>query len=291
MALEMIMQQAMIRSLALLACAAAPAGAAEDAGDPMVIEHPEKIGIGTTRRSTEAAMLAEVENVGANWFYTWEPTIASVSVKFTPMVWGSKDMAKLGAISGGALLAFNEPDHADQAKLTPAQALAFWPRLMALGRRLGSPASAESAVGPGRWLPMFMAEAKARWYRVDFVAVHHYSTSTDIPSFKQYLAQIHAAYGKPIWVTEWALADFTNHSRFTPEQQQAYFIAAARMMDDLPYVERHAWFGMYEGLGNLRLGSGLLRDDGVLSPVGVAFRALAKATPPRSDEVDRQARR
>jgi len=247
--------------------------------DRNIMEHPEKIGIGTFQRSTEKAIIREVEEVRANWFYTWRPTSPSRDDRFIPMVWGSKDIAKIEDVTGSTLLTFNEPDRRDQSNMTTEEALALWPGLMATGKRLGSPATSECAVKAGGWFQRFMAGAKLAGYRVDFVAVHYYSKTTDVADLKNYLTAVYEAYRRPIWLTEWALDNFPNSSRFTAEQQRAYFIAGTYMMDDLPYVERHAWFGMYEGLGGWYLKSGLLTDKGKLSRIGLAFRALARPKP------------
>jgi len=77
---------------------------------------------------------------------------------------------------------------------------------------------------------------------------------------------------KPIWVTEWALADCNNPGRFSAKQQAAFFNEATEMMDDLPYVERHAWFGMYGGLDGWSINSELITANN-RSIVGNAFRA------------------
>lgn len=51
-------------------------------------------------------------------------------------------------------------------------------------------------------------------------------------------------------------------------------------MDDLPFVERYAWFGAYEGMGGWRLRSGLIEAGRELTPVGKAFVALTDSAGP-----------
>ncbi len=61
--------------------------------------------------------------------------------------------ALAGEDAGGAiidvrvpvLLGFNEPDMSSQSNMTVSDALRLWPRLMATGMRLGSPAVAANA--------------------------------------------------------------------------------------------------------------------------------------------------
>ena len=84
----------------------------------------------------------------------------------------------LGARTGGYqhLLGFNEPDSVDQADLSPTQAANLWPRLMATGLVLGSPAPAVPSDG---WLARFMALVAQRHLRVDFIALHFYAEIDD----------------------------------------------------------------------------------------------------------------
>lgn len=202
---------------------------------------------------------------------------------FVPMIWGAADMKYVrepGYLDGAdTLLTFNEPNHDGQANMSVSQALSYWPELMATGLRLGSPATTTSGtLGQGSWLQSFMSQADALGYRVDFITVHYYTTDPSITKFKAFLEQVYAAYQRPIWVTEWALADWNNPDRFSAEQQMEFFKAGTLMMDDLPYVERQAWFGTYEQLDVSDLNSHLIAADGSLSDVGSAFTWLAGVT-------------
>ena len=67
------------------------------------------------------------------------------------------------------LLSYNEPDHGEQSNVTVERAVEEWPRHLATGLRLGSPATTDFA-----WLYRFMDECRSRNYRVDFVAIHAY---------------------------------------------------------------------------------------------------------------------
>lgn len=202
--------------------------------------------------------------------------------RFVPMIWGAVDATMLLAgrnpAASDTLLTFNEPDHRKQASLTVETALSLWPALMATGRRLSSPAATTSeTLGPQSWLGRFMAEAEARHYRVDFIAVHYYPEDPSIPAFRRFLEKVHATYRRPIWITEWALADWKNQSRFSQSEQIDFFRKALRMLDALPFVERHAWFGAYRGLDSWDLGNHLLDNGGKLSPLGEAFREAARS--------------
>lgn len=200
---------------------------------------------------------------------------------FTPMIWGANDMKYVRAPgffgSEDTLLTFNEPDNRDQANLSVSQALSYWPELMATGMRLGSPATTTAeTLGTGSWLDSFMTQAEAKGYRVDFVAVHYYSTNPSVAEFKAFLEKVYEAYDRPIWVTEWALADWGNPNRFSTEQQRDFFETATQMLDELPFVERHSWFGMYDGLDSWDINTALVDAAGNLTVVGKTFAELAQ---------------
>lgn len=53
------------------------------------------------------------------------------------------------------------------------------------------------------------------------------------------------------------------------------------MLDDLGFVERHAWFAAFEGGGGLNLNTHAIAADGTLTPVG---RAIVDATGANADK-------
>ena len=203
---------------------------------------------------------------------------ATLPLDYVPMAWGAGDA--LGDLSdaaeAGVLLGFNEPDYHTQADMSVEEALALWPRLEATGARLGSPATTTpETLGAGRWLPGFMAGAEKADLRVDFIAVHYYSANSDIGTFRSFLDRTHAAYDRPVWVTEWALLDWRDHGRFSAEETARFLREGALMMDELPFIERHAWFGLSDGLDGLSVNTHLLDAAGDLTPVGRTFADLA----------------
>ncbi|WP_113702931.1 glycoside hydrolase family protein [Nonomuraea lactucae] len=221
----------------------------------------------------------------ASWYYTWAPHHDSVtgptSAQFVPMIWGAKDVndaALAKARSAGPyLLGFNEPDLAEQSNMPVSRALSLWPRLMETGRILGSPAVAYGADRAGGWLDRFMAGARQQGYRVDFITLHWYGgdfrTNNAVSQLKSYLQAVHERYRKPIWLTEFALIDFSKGVRHASDSEQAAFItASSKMLASLPYVQRYAWFGLPSETG--KPGSGLFRADGTPTAAGRAFQAI-----------------
>ena len=227
---------------------------------------------------------------GATWYYTWAPDhqgiISPHGVGFVPMIWGAGSVttANLQEVKhepSRYLLGFNEPDNSGQSNMTPAQALALWPKLVATKKILGSPAVATNAATQGAWLDKFMRGARARHLRVNFIAVHWYGadfvTSQAVQQLKSYLVAIHARYRRPIWLTEFALINFSNGVSFpTPSQQAAFVTAAARMLQGLPYLQRYAWFALPASTSpNGGDGSaGLFRPNAIATAAGRAFEKI-----------------
>ena len=276
---------------------------AVDEGIASVVEHASKIGVGTWEIDANGSAISHLGQIDFGWYYNWQPdplwtsTTARISptADFVPMIWGSDDataatMARIGASSATHLLGFNEPDNLHQADLTVKEAIDLWPLLMSTGKILGSPGTTTGeTLGADSWLGQFMEQASAKGYRVDFIAVHYYSDNPDVNAFKSFLEAAYNEYHKPIWVTEWALVDWADPGKFSVEQLAAFASEAVQMMDDLAFVERHAWFGFYDGGDGWHLNTQLANADGSLTSLGELFESFAAAdivsstTPPLAE--------
>jgi RNA polymerase sigma factor (sigma-70 family) len=242
----------------------------------------ERKGVSTWNFTGAGQALAES---GASWYYNWGATpngiTAPASVSYVPMIWGTANVTSvtLSQVSqeGHVLLGFNEPDMSSQSNMSAAQALDLWPKLMATGMTLGSPAVASGAATPGGWLDQFMTGAKARGYRVDFITVHWYggdfATGSAVQELESYLQAIYARYHLPIWVTEFALTSYSGGTAtFPTEAQQAAFLTAAtKMLDSLSYVQRYAWFALPTSSGSGT--TGLFNPGPAVTQVGQAFES------------------
>jgi hypothetical protein len=228
---------------------------------------------------------AALAKSGASWYYTWgvdHPGVTSPrGVQFVPMIWGAGSVtaANLREVKreGHYLLGFNEPDNPGQSNMTVSQALALWPQLMATKMTLGSPAVASGAATPGGWLDQFMAGAKARGYRVNFITLHWYggdfATGPAVQQLKAYVQATHARYHLPIWLTEFALIRFGATTTFPSARLQAAFLTAATsMLQKLAYVQRYAWFALPATSGDGT--AGLFRSGAVATPAGLAFEKV-----------------
>ncbi|WBB69342.1 sigma-70 family RNA polymerase sigma factor [Micromonospora sp. WMMD812] len=243
------------------------------------VSSPRK-GVGVWNFAGASQALA---NSKAGWYYTWgtqHPGITTPrGAAFVPMIRSADnvtvtELARAKA-AGPYLLTFNEPDIREQANVTVEQALDLWPKLMATGSTLGSPAVAWGGADSGGWLDRFMSGAAARGHRVDFITLHwfgaEFATPQAVDQLKRYLQAVYQRYRKPIWLTEFALMRFDGGGQQFPsqEQQAAFLTAATTMLGELPYVHRYAWFGLP---ATDKDRSGLFRDGTETTAIGRAFQ-------------------
>ena len=238
------------------------------------------LGIGTKPGSQ---WREKIELCGARWFYSWNstpPENIPAGVEFVPMVWGKlredslpKLRAELRQNNMKTLLGFNEPDQKKQGNVTVEEALEQWPKLMELGVRLGSP----GCVHPDReWMKAFMKGVEERRLRVDFVTVHSYG-GPNADALMKRLAAVHEMFGRPLWITEFAVGDWNAKSRaenrYRPEQVVEFVRNVLPQLDACKFVERYAWFPAKPDSAPLGP-SALFNDDGTLTSVGEAYRTL-----------------
>ncbi len=215
--------------------------------------------------------LSNMQNMNLSWYYTWNPNPsndAAVSgLDFVPMFWNGS--ANAGQVANyKSVLGSNEPDHTGQAN-TPATTVArsWWPSFVNSGLRIGSPAAAwEYGNEPGQWLYDFMELIKQPdgSYPVDFIAIHDYPGwpgNTDvgadqIEGFRDKIEDLWNRYHKPIWITEFAVANWPSNQDdvqswgYTKQHVYDYMDKVLAYLDETPYVERYAWFSFGDSDGN-----------------------------------------
>ena len=184
------------------------------------------------------------DEIIANWFDVH-------NVEFCPMAWNGNYSADrirtyvMAHPSTKYLLAFNEPNLTDQARMTPQQAAQKWPALKQLAQELGlrlvSPAMNYGTLSgysdPIKWLDEFLACEGVSIDDISAIAIHCYMAS---PGGLQAFVERFMKYGKPIWITEFcAWEDYAIHSA---EDQMKYMCQVLHYMEQDPHVERYAWF-------------------------------------------------
>ena len=223
-------------------------------------------------------------DVGASWYYTWGSNNNEIpgpaGVEFVPMIWDERNvttstLAEAKREGDGTLLGFNEPDMPGQADMTVEQALADWPELEKTGMRLGSPAVAFGGDQENGWLDRFMDGATAKGLDVDFITVHWYGSDFSdaaVGQFLGYVDAVHKKYGKPVWVTEYGLMNFSGTPKYPNTAQIVAFIKGSTAgLEKRSYVERYAWFGL-PAVGD-SVDFGLYRDSDTPTEAGKAYRA------------------
>ena len=193
-----------------------------------------------------------------SWDYNWGNTptedaalwFDANEMEFCPMCWnGSYSPDRIRAFVAAHpktqyLLAFNEPNLTDQANMTPSQAAALWPDVVALAKELNlklvSPAMNYGTLAgysnPIKWLDEFFAQPGVSLDDVDAIAIHCYMASA---SSVQGYVEMFEKYNKPIWLTEFCAWDPAPGSVNT---QMDYMCAVLNYLESHATVERYAWF-------------------------------------------------
>ena len=226
---------------------------------------------GAVISSTDPKIVTKILSLKPTWYYTWGSTavLGLESIPFTPMCWGAKSVSKFG-VPVPTLLGFNEPDGAAQSNLTPQQAMSLWPKLEETAPRLGSPAMAGNASKAGSWLETFVN----LYPKFDFVCVHWYAPP-NADSFLKQIDAIYAKYQKPIWITEFAVADWAGKhpGGYDVSLVETFMKDACAGLEARDFVERYTW--KTRTLSDANLGtSSLFNDDGTLTALGATYAAL-----------------
>lgn len=206
----------------------------------------------------------QVLSPNVSWWYNWsespESAVANVyedyGFEFAPMTWnGSFNETKLRNFLKAHpetkyLLAFNEPNFLDQAKMKPSQVAAIWPRLESIAEdfnlEIVGPAvnfcgSCVSENGvtytdPVKYLDDFFAACPD--CKVDHIAVHCYMNHAS--ALKWYIS-LFEKYNKPIWLTEFSGWEY-NDAINSPDDQVEFMIEALEYLENEPMIFRYAWF-------------------------------------------------
>ncbi len=230
--------------------------------------------------------LKQIQALRAKWLYSWGANVPDnlpQGVDFSPMIWGfygDKTQPTLDRIKQTKrdrrlkhLLGFNEPDQHDQSNLTVEQALDAWPKLMEVGLPLGSPGCVHA---DRQWMIDFMRGVEERRLRVDFVCVHSYG-GPNAQALLARLQRIHQAYGRPIWITEFAVGDWEAKSaeknRHRPQRVAQFMREALPLLERAGFVHRYAWYSASPTSSALGT-SALFDSSGELTELGKIYQAF-----------------
>jgi len=235
---------------------------------------------------------------GVSWFYNWgtapstklnlkvDAISAAYQMDYFPMLWNANAdpvamTAYLKANPGiKYLLLMNEPNLVDQARMTPAEAAAEWPKYegiaKAAGVKLVGPQItwgtlanyADPVVWMDEFIDTYQSHNGGRSPQIDYLGFHWYDYGLG--------AQLDrlTRYGKPFWVTEMANWHSNNDGAQIDtldkqKTQMAEMVALCEARDD---VFRYAWF-----MGRMSPDphfTSLLAADGALSALGELYLSL-----------------
>lgn len=224
----------------------------------------------------------EIGNTHPSWMYNWggsEPAGLPASVEFVPMTWGYYGNANnnfVNYLKGvqaqpgiHTILGYNEPDNTGQANVSVSSALDGWQYLQNTGLPLGSPAGTHAE---DQWMQDFMAGAAQRGYRVDYVTIHWYG-GDDPTGFLSYVDYIHNLYNKPVWITEFAPADWSGQHGISAQQAADFMRQVIPQLNQRSYVQRYSWFSA--STGDAALGqSALFNNDRSLTELGKLYARM-----------------
>lgn len=227
---------------------------------------------------------SRVSRLKVHWHYSWGSELSPKepdNVEFVPMIWGKSGVdSKITGVKKlkdekkvKYLLGFNEPDGEKQANMSVDEAIALWPKLESAGLLLGSPAPVGTL---NEWLINFMNKADANNYRVDFICMHWYGGKNP-QSLLDKIKQTYDKYKKPIWITEFAVADWNAatpaDNKYTPAEILAFMKEVLPKLEELPYVHKYAWFNA--NTDNAALCSSVLFDENDnLTPLGEFYASF-----------------
>ncbi len=230
-------------------------------------------------------------NLVTSWYYNWgaNPSTSGMpattpSMSFFPMVWGWYPktsptlLQTLSAEHLSMLLGFNEPDNPNQSNIPVATAIAAWPQLQGIAKELVSPAPADPL---GTWMETFMNAIEQQNLQCDAVAVHSYG-GINSSAFLDMLDNVYTLYQRPIYVTEFAVADYNAvngvPNQYSVQQVSNFMETVCPAMDNLSYVKGYAWYPWPSTNSNALASSVLFNTDGSLTALGLLYSQLSAST-------------
>ncbi|OAP56802.1 hypothetical protein AYL99_08914 [Fonsecaea erecta] len=194
-----------------------------------------------------------------SWIFNWEcwiPDGVPPGVEWVPCVRTAAnardqldpfltDIIQNRGIQVSALLGFNEPEIPDQANLPAHEAAKLWTEVVVPAKRkfrlrLGSPGMSSDVSRSKPWLNSFLS-ILAGAHEMDFLVVHWYGPH--FADMRAFLEDMHATYGLPLWVNEFACSTMGNGEAASVDEVEAFIKEAVPWLDACDWVERYAYFG------------------------------------------------
>nr|AIA99580.1 hypothetical protein [uncultured bacterium contig00100(2014)] len=223
-----------------------------------------KRGISTNFKITN---MPDLLGPGVSWAYDWGDAYSELrwealrrnKIAYAPMGWNNVPNGKIAEhAKAGAeyLLGFNEPNLADQANISPAEAAKRWQGMLKLasdtGLKLVSPAMCWGTSkfdgvdygNPVKWFDAWLAQDGVSLDQFDAIAGHTYMPNT---SGVKGFVRMFAKYNKPFWLTEFCHANNTIST--DRNLQMAFMSEILTYLEADPQIGKYSWF-MDTGYGN-----------------------------------------
>lgn len=243
-----------------------------------------KIGVAISPKATLCTDMNVLST--PTWTYNWGTESEFVNLncnplpaqEFVPMFWGynpSKTVYSKDDIPSDAttILGYNEPNHAKQSNLTPAEAVEGWKKMQAVfsDKILVSPSAAPCGDNcvygpPVQWFDEFFKLCNGTC-KVDYLATHCYSCNAQ--DTMNYLNSLNK-YGLKIWLTEFACGTASSH---TAQQQLDYMKDIIPMLESSDLIAKYAWFISRSNATNslLNYNNYVNNNDSVLKALGTQY--------------------
>lgn len=195
------------------------------------------------------------------WYYTWGTSPFSYTTykhaEFVPMKWGAggedQVFSSLSQKNYKYLLGYNEPDMGGDvggSNMSVDTALSNWNKFVGVTDYLGAPAPALSpSWGEGNeggaWFRSFMDQVDQD--TIDFIPLHcyyaNYGGAAGAETFlKEVVDATYEMYGKPIWVTEFAVSGWGYSNAARRKDVEEFMFTVIDGLNERDYVERYSWF-------------------------------------------------
>ncbi|WP_406843965.1 glycosyl hydrolase [Flavobacterium soyae] len=225
---------------------------------------------------------------GISWWYNWgslpendvNANYQTLGVEYVPMVWGKISDAEvqvfIDRIKPGAkyLLAFNEPNFNDGARLTPQEAVNAWVNVekISAAKNLEIVSASPAYNGPDNyggysdpvaWHNQFFLLCPN--CKVDYIAFHTYDNSAgSVIGVTGNLKN----FNRPVWVTE-----FANRVIQSETDKISFMKQIVNSFENDPDIYRYSWFTgrVPSNWTDMLEGQLLSLTSGILKPIGTTY--------------------
>lgn len=253
------------------------------------IRETEKVTFGITKKGLAVndtmGKYLDANSMNVGWYYNWGTSPNGYSdfegVEFVPMIWGTMYDSKIPTVAEQGykyLLSYNEPDMGFEGggcNTDVQTVINHWPKFLGYDFYLSAPAPALSpSWDSGTMFRTFMDSIDHD--TVDFIPLHcYYGTWGGVEAAESFLETVvdatYEMYGKPIWITEFAISGWDYSKEWARDYIEEFMIAVMEGLDERSYVERYSWFSFDTTDGYSGASALWTNSTGELTELGKAY--------------------